>query len=203
MEKHVISMARPIVEEAVAELLHQNLHADCLRMADLGCSSGPNALKAPALQFFLNDLSGNDFNTGFSLTNRVLFLSLQCLEVSMVDSFQTIPCILSILLIIPHIRDDFRWRVVLTIMGRKKGSFNIGWFEQYEINRDVNMEDGDKDLFYDKWARGKYVSKYMRAVTETLLASQFGAAIMDDLYHRLSLKVADYLKRGIALYHNL
>ena len=78
---------KPIVEEAVVEVFG-SLLPDMLVAADLGCSSGPNTFlvmyevmdavgrschqlgrRSPELQFYLNDLPGNDFNTIFqSLT---------------------------------------------------------------------------------------------------------------------------------------
>ncbi|KAJ4851433.1 hypothetical protein Tsubulata_013964 [Turnera subulata] len=345
MEKQVISKTRPILEEAVAELLHHNLPADCLRIVDMGCSSGPNTLlplweiiettnstcrrlnhqKAPALQFFLNDLPGNDFNTVFRSLLPDFFDKLEkekfdklgpCFVAAMPGSFhgRLFPdnslhfvhssYSLHYLSQVPEglisesgeplnkgniclsetshpsvhkayldqFDKDFtsflrsrssemisRSRMVLTIMGssyhnpsckygsqifqligaslkemvdegkfeeslldsfnvplycpsaevirelvQREGSFNIDRLEQYEINWDVNIEeDADKDSNFDKWARGRYVSKYMRAVAESMLTSQFGAAIMDQLFHRLSSKVAECLERGIGSRHNL
>uniref|UniRef100_A0A2N9FDC0 Uncharacterized protein n=1 Tax=Fagus sylvatica TaxID=28930 RepID=A0A2N9FDC0_FAGSY len=79
----VVSMVKPILEESIEEL-YQNLFPECLKIADLGCSSGPNTLLVvseiidiigatsenlnrppPSLQAFLNDLPSNDFNTIF------------------------------------------------------------------------------------------------------------------------------------------
>lgn len=79
----VASMVKPIVEESIEEL-YQTLFPECLKIADLGCSLGPNTLLVvleiidilsttsqklnsplPSLQAFLNDLPGNDFNTIF------------------------------------------------------------------------------------------------------------------------------------------
>lgn len=76
-------MVKPILEESMEEL-YLTLFPECLKMADLGCSAGPNTLLAvskvmdiigtksqklnrppPSLQAFLNDLPGNDFNTIF------------------------------------------------------------------------------------------------------------------------------------------
>ncbi|KAM3695357.1 hypothetical protein ACJW31_07G125500 [Castanea mollissima] len=76
-------MVKPIVEESIEEL-YQTLFPECLKIADLGCSLGPNTLLVvseiidilsttsqklnsplPSLQAFLNDLPGNDFNTIF------------------------------------------------------------------------------------------------------------------------------------------
>ncbi|KAL5794328.1 hypothetical protein ACOSP7_002922 [Xanthoceras sorbifolium] len=82
-QKQTILKAKPLLEESIVEL-YCNSFPDCMRFADMGCSSGPNALmptweaaealdkaarkrnrNPPALQVFLNDLPGNDFNTVF------------------------------------------------------------------------------------------------------------------------------------------
>nr|UMB49597.1 salicylic acid methyltransferase [Hamamelis vernalis] len=83
VQKKVISMTKPIVEEAITDLYHSTLPTS-LAIADLGCSSGPNTLlvvseltdtinkicqkldhQSPEFQVFLNDLPGNDFNNIF------------------------------------------------------------------------------------------------------------------------------------------
>ena len=75
--------AKPILEESIIEL-YRSSFPECLKLADFGCSSGPNTLllvweimdiihatcqrlnlKSPMFQVFLNDLPGNDFNTIF------------------------------------------------------------------------------------------------------------------------------------------
>ncbi|KAJ7978346.1 Carboxyl methyltransferase [Quillaja saponaria] len=82
--KAVISMVKPMLEESILEL-YNTLLPECLVIADLGCSAGPNTLlvvshiidiihgeshklklsSPPSFQVFLNDLPGNDFNTVF------------------------------------------------------------------------------------------------------------------------------------------
>lgn len=82
-QKEAILKAKPVLEQSLNEL-YCNGFPDCIRFADLGCSSGPNALlptweaidsldkichrlnrKPPVLHSFLNDLPGSDFNTVF------------------------------------------------------------------------------------------------------------------------------------------
>ncbi|KDP29938.1 hypothetical protein JCGZ_18507 [Jatropha curcas] len=82
-QKKGILTAKPILEESIAELCSKSL-PECITMAEMGCSSGPNTLlplwgvietidstcsklnkKPPSLQVFLNDIPGNDFNTIF------------------------------------------------------------------------------------------------------------------------------------------
>ncbi|KAF8018274.1 hypothetical protein BT93_H3235 [Corymbia citriodora subsp. variegata] len=87
LPRKVMSMTKPTIEAAVTALFSTaaaTLPAS-LAIADLGCSTGPNALfavseiisividlcnamkhKLPEFQVFLNDLPGNDFNTLFS-----------------------------------------------------------------------------------------------------------------------------------------
>ncbi|XP_023543318.1 salicylate carboxymethyltransferase-like isoform X1 [Cucurbita pepo subsp. pepo] len=83
LQSKVISMTMPIAEEAIVNL-YCSTFPTTLTIADLGCSSGPNALmpvsqlleavekarrklrKEPIeYQVLLNDLPGNDFNTIF------------------------------------------------------------------------------------------------------------------------------------------
>ncbi|KAL6007163.1 hypothetical protein ACLOJK_032659 [Asimina triloba] len=83
LQRKVIAMAKPMVEEAVLEVYSRTLPRS-MGIADLGCSSGPNTLlvisevmdiiagkceragrPSPEFQVYLNDLPVNDFNTVF------------------------------------------------------------------------------------------------------------------------------------------
>ncbi|XVE93667.1 hypothetical protein REPUB_Repub01dG0213900 [Reevesia pubescens] len=83
LQRTVIYMVKPILGDSIVELYGAML-PKCLKIADLGCSAGPNTFLVvseimdiidetcqrlkhppPSLQAFLNDLPGNDFNTIF------------------------------------------------------------------------------------------------------------------------------------------
>ncbi|KAF8020229.1 LOW QUALITY PROTEIN: hypothetical protein BT93_G0818 [Corymbia citriodora subsp. variegata] len=85
VQEQVMSKAKPVLQDTLREL-YLDSFPECLKLADLGCSSGPNTLlllreiidsidvirkqlnkKEPMFQMFLNDLFRNDFNTVFRL----------------------------------------------------------------------------------------------------------------------------------------
>ena len=87
-QKTVISKAKHVAEKAITNL-YCSIMPQCLGIAELGCSSGPNALfvilelvstaykacqkrgrQLPEIQVFLNDLPGNDFNTLFKTVTK-------------------------------------------------------------------------------------------------------------------------------------
>ncbi|XP_039068509.1 salicylate carboxymethyltransferase-like [Hibiscus syriacus] len=95
IQKQGMYKAKPMLEDSIKMLFGNNNFPKCLKVADLGCSSGPNTLllvqeildvvdetccclnhKAPVFQVFLNDLPGNDFNAVFrslpSFTTRLM-----------------------------------------------------------------------------------------------------------------------------------
>ncbi|XP_065867813.1 probable caffeine synthase MTL2 [Euphorbia lathyris] len=330
-QKKVILIAKPILEESIAQLCQES-SSECLTMADFGCSSGPNTLlplweiietidstctklnkKPPNLQYFLNDLPGNDFNTVF----RSLVPNFQqklekdkgskfehCLIGAMPGSFygrlfppnslhfvhsssslhwrSQVPEVLVSEFGIPlnkggifYVTDssptslqkayhdqfekDFMkflksrsvemvcgGHMVITFIAKsdknpleliqdslkqmvhegmieestldnfnvpfyspcveevrnvieRENSFKIKGIEEFEISWDSNIDDGNNELWFDILERGKYVANYMRAVTETMLSSHFGDAIIDNLFHRLSIKVIDCLEAKIGL----
>ncbi|KAH7852224.1 hypothetical protein Vadar_022006 [Vaccinium darrowii] len=85
--KKVILKVQPILEEILKKVYTQLQGECCMRIADIGCSSGPNTFlviseiietlrafsdqsqycKASELQIYLNDLPENDFNAIFKL----------------------------------------------------------------------------------------------------------------------------------------
>ncbi|KAF2312358.1 hypothetical protein GH714_034352 [Hevea brasiliensis] len=85
----------------------------------------------------------------------------------------------------------------------RENSFIIERLEEFQLSWDANIEDGNREMVFDKWERGKYTATYMRSVAEPILATHFEDAIIEDLFRRYSFKLSDYLEKGIGLYNNL
>ncbi|XP_014497723.1 7-methylxanthosine synthase 1 isoform X2 [Vigna radiata var. radiata] len=83
IQRQMMLKAKFILEETITRL-YRDSSPNCMKVADLGCSVGPNTLLVisniinmvdtacthcdlPTFQFYLNDLFGNDFNTTIKL----------------------------------------------------------------------------------------------------------------------------------------
>lgn len=88
---------------------------------------------------------------------------------------------------------------VRQVIGRE-GSFSIHRLETSHISWSVGYENDNKGLELNKHARAKNVANNIRAVSESLLANHFGSAIMDDLFHRYTIKVSAELEMGLGAY---
>ncbi|CAO2831664.1 unnamed protein product [Amaranthus hypochondriacus] len=77
-----------------------------------------------------------------------------------------------------------------------EGSFYINKLESFTVDWSV---DNSQNLE----SRANFVAKSIRAVTESLLDTTFGTAIMDDLFYRFKIKVKEHLSCKESQYLNI
>ncbi|WCJ18636.1 S-adenosyl-L-methionine-dependent methyltransferases superfamily protein [Euphorbia peplus] len=83
----------------------------------------------------------------------------------------------------------------------REGSFKLKRIEEFELRWDDNIDDGNNALSFDLTERSKYVTNSIRAVTEPIFTAHFGDVVIDNLFYRFSLKVVDYLEKGIGYFN--
>ncbi|KAJ0112243.1 hypothetical protein Patl1_01824 [Pistacia atlantica] len=188
--------------------------------------------KPPVLHVFLNDLPGNDFNTIFkslpgfyerlkkgenqneflscfiaavagSFYGRLFpprflhfvfssyslhWLSKGVVEESKLDTFN-IPMYAPSLEEVRHVI-------------QREESYYINLLETFELSWDAGSNNGENSL-EGKYTRGKQVAMKFRPVVEPILVSHFGNDILDGLFQRLSIRVADCMEKGLGVHTNV
>ncbi|GAU44831.1 hypothetical protein TSUD_327130 [Trifolium subterraneum] len=73
----------------------------------------------------------------------------------------------------------------------QEGSFTLQTIKTFKMAWDANLE---KDNVVDSKMRGEFIAKYQRAVYEPLLKAGFGENIMDELFSRFAMKIAELIE---------
>nr|CAB3470169.1 unnamed protein product [Digitaria exilis] len=233
---------KPVLEEATRKV-YTSVLPRTMVVADLGCSSGPNTLRFVSevigiiahyskelglphnhreLQFFLNDLPGNDFNNLFELVDQFKKLTTRnlqgeelppCYISGLPGSFYTrlFPCQSVHLfhslfclqwrsqgLLKKEKLDSFYLPIYSPSVGEvvtiveQSGLFNMNYVRLFETNWDP-YDDSESDVVHDSVRSGVNVAKCIRAVMEPLVASHFGETILDRLFKEYAQRVAKHL----------
>uniref|UniRef100_A0A6V7QW54 Uncharacterized protein n=1 Tax=Ananas comosus var. bracteatus TaxID=296719 RepID=A0A6V7QW54_ANACO len=226
---NAIFMMRKAVEE-ICSSSSSILSSGNFVVADLGCSSGPNAFmyfaaimdaigescdrlsrRAPEIQLLLNDLPGNDFNTLFrsfaSEREKGGKRLLPHYMVGVPGSFygRLFPCkrvhfVYSCL--------SLHWLSQGIVKASEMDSFNLPYYQpSMEEVKMVTRDEGSFDLVEEQvfdlnWdvANGGNVAGIIRAVSESMLASHFGETIIDELFSRFAAIIAELLLKGKSKY---
>ena len=76
---------------------------------------------------------------------------------------------------------------------KQVGLFNMNHVKVFEINWDP-YDDSESDDVHNSIGSGENVAKCLRAVMESLVASQFGEHILDKLFKEYARRVAKHLE---------
>lgn len=82
----------------------------------------------------------------------------------------------------------------------RERSFNIHQLELFHISWNQSFDYNNKGLKLDNDAGGKQVADRMKATAEALPSNQFGKSIMDDMFHRFSIKITECLEKQLGAY---
>ncbi|ONK70107.1 uncharacterized protein A4U43_C05F30330 [Asparagus officinalis] len=84
---------------------------------------------------------------------------------------------------------------------QNEGSFEFYQAQAFELNWDP-FDDRMDDFVADNFLSGKNVAKTIRAVVEPMLTNHFGGEIMDALFSKYAMNVAQHLKKQKTKYVN-
>ncbi|KAJ4717090.1 Carboxyl methyltransferase [Melia azedarach] len=101
------------------------------------------------------------------------------IEDAQVDSFN-LPCYT------PY-EDEVR-QIVL-----KQGSFHLDKLEIFEVNWDPSDDGSNKMFVFNKYSSGQNVANCIRAAAESMLGNHFGHSIIDPLFAKYAIHVAEHL----------
>ncbi|GAV76913.1 Methyltransf_7 domain-containing protein [Cephalotus follicularis] len=76
---------------------------------------------------------------------------------------------------------------------QKEGSFSLDKLQTFEVNWDPTENDTNKTFAFNNYQSRKNVADCIRAVTEPMLASHFGDAIIDYLFEKYEKHVGEHL----------
>ncbi|KAI3989204.1 hypothetical protein MKX01_033240 [Papaver californicum] len=86
---------------------------------------------------------------------------------------------------------------------QSEGSFSVNQLETFNVNWDGGDSSEDGSSATDKFSSSYAISKCIRAVSESLLASHFGEEILNELFSRFREIVATYATKEKTEYTNL
>ncbi|KAI3877812.1 hypothetical protein MKW92_013427 [Papaver armeniacum] len=86
---------------------------------------------------------------------------------------------------------------------QSEGSFTINQLETFHVNWDGSDPKGDDNSVINRLKSSYDAANILRAVSEPLLATQFGEEIMDKLYGRFRERIADYATKEKTEFTNL
>ncbi|XP_077210770.1 putative jasmonic acid carboxyl methyltransferase 1 [Tasmannia lanceolata] len=84
-----------------------------------------------------------------------------------------------------------------------EGSFSLDRLEIIDINWDGSEDAYEETSAFNNLASAQNVSKCIRAVSESMLASHFGEATIDDLFQKYEQNVVQFQSNGKRKYINL
>lgn len=80
-------------------------------------------------------------------------------------------------------------------------TFKLKWIDVYKGNN--NSDESSSSAMVEIENCGKFVANSIRAIFEDIVASHFGKSIMDELFHRYSIRASDYVNTGKDMVNNV